>query len=68
MTDIAKSFDISLSLGSKHIRVLGRVNLVTWRGDGREHRLPFNWQSPDETEAWIEAQQAFWNERLDALE
>lgn len=68
VTDIAKPFDISLNSVSKHIRVLERAKLVTRRRAGREHWLSFNRQPLDEAAAWIEAQRAFWNERLDALE
>jgi len=68
VTDIAKPFDISLNSVSKHIRVLERAKLVTRRRAGREHWLSFNRQPLDEAAKWIEAQRAFWNERLDALE
>jgi len=68
VTDIAKPFDISLNSVSKHIRVLEQAKLVTRRRAGREHWLSFNRQPLDEAAAWIEAQRAFWNERLDALE
>lgn len=68
VTDIAKPFDISLNSVSKHIRVLERAKLVKRRRAGREHWLSFNRQPLDEAAAWIEAQRAFWNERLDALE
>lgn len=68
VTDIAKPFPISLNSVSKHIRVLERAKLVTRRRAGREHWLSFNRQPLDEAAVWIEAQRAFWNERLDALE
>lgn len=68
VTDVARPFSISLNSVSKHIRVLERARLVTRRKDGREHWLAFNRQPLDEAIAWIEAQRAFWTERLDALE
>ena len=68
VTDIAKPFDISLNSVSKHIRILERAQLVTRRRAGRDHWLSFNRQPLDEAAAWIEAQRAFWNDRLDALE
>ena len=68
VTDLAKPFDISLNSVSKHIRVLERAGLVIRRREGREHWLSFNRQPLDEAAAWIEAQRAFWDERLDALE
>lgn len=68
VTDVAKPFRISLNSVSKHIRVLERAKLVTRRKVGREHWLSFNRQPLDEAAAWIEAQRAYWNERLDVLE
>lgn len=68
VTDLAKPFDISLNSVSKHIRVLEHARLVKRRRAGREHWLSFNRQPLDEAAEWIEAQRAFWNERLDALE
>ena len=68
VTDLAKPFAMSLNSVSKHIRVLEKARLVTRRRVGREHLLSFNRQPLDEAAAWIEAQRAFWSERLDALE
>lgn len=68
VTDLAKPFPISLNSVSKHLRVLERAQLVTRRRLGREHWLSFNRRPLDEAAAWIEAQRAFWNQRLDALE
>jgi DNA-binding transcriptional ArsR family regulator len=68
VTDIAKPFPVSLNSISKHIRVLERAKLVKRRRVGREHWLTFNRQPLDEAADWIEAQRAFWNSRLDALE
>jgi DNA-binding transcriptional ArsR family regulator len=68
VTDLARPFAISLNSVSKHIRMLERAQLVRRRRAGREHLLSFNPQPLDEAAAWIEAQRAFWTERLDALE
>jgi DNA-binding transcriptional ArsR family regulator len=68
VTDLARPFAISLNSVSKHIRMLERARLVRRRRVGREHRLAFDPQPLDEAAAWIEAQRAFWNTRLDALE
>jgi DNA-binding transcriptional ArsR family regulator len=68
VTELARPFTISLNSVSKHIRMLERARLVRRRRAGREHLLSFNAQPLDEAAAWIEAQRAFWNERLDALE
>jgi DNA-binding transcriptional ArsR family regulator len=68
VTEVARPFAVSLNSVSKHIRMLERAQLVRRRRAGREHLLSFNPQPLDEAAAWIEAQRAFWTERLDALE
>jgi DNA-binding transcriptional ArsR family regulator len=68
VTELARPFAISLNSVSKHIRVLERARLVRRRRAGREHLLSFDPAPLDEAAAWIEAQRAFWSERLDALE
>ena len=68
VTELARPFAISLNSVSKHIRVLERAALVRRRRAGREHLLSFDPEPLDEAAAWIEAQRAFWSERLDALE
>jgi DNA-binding transcriptional ArsR family regulator len=68
VTDLAKPFRMSLNSVSKHIRVLERAKLVRRRRSGREHLLSFNRAPLDDAAAWIDAQRAFWNQRLDALE
>ncbi len=68
VTDLAKPFRMSLNSVSKHIRVLERAKLVRRRRSGREHLLSFNRAPLDDAAAWIDAQRAFWNASLDALE
>ena len=68
VTELARPCAISLNTVSKHIRVLERARLVHRRRAGREHLLSFDPAPLDEAAAWIEAQRAFWSERLDALE
>jgi DNA-binding transcriptional ArsR family regulator len=68
VTELARPFAMSLNSVSKHIRMLERAHLVRRRRAGREHFLSFNPEPLDEATAWIEAQRAFWTERLDALE
>ena len=68
VTELARPFAISLNSVSKHIRMLERADLVRRRRAGREHLLSLNPEPLDEAAAWIDAQRAFWNARLDALE
>ena len=68
VTELAQPFAMSLNAVSKHIRMLERARLVRRRRAGREHLLSLDPAPLDEAAAWIEAQRAFWTERLDALE
>jgi DNA-binding transcriptional ArsR family regulator len=68
VTELARPFALSLNAVSKHIRILERARLVRRRRAGREHLLSFNPEPLDHAAAWIEAQRAFWNARLDALD
>jgi DNA-binding transcriptional ArsR family regulator len=68
VTEVARPFAISLNSVSKHIRRLERARLVRRRRAGREHLLSFDPEPLDQATAWIEAQRAFWNARLDTLE
>ncbi|URI10698.1 metalloregulator ArsR/SmtB family transcription factor [Aquincola tertiaricarbonis] len=68
VTELAAPFAISLNSVSKHIRILERAQLVQRRVVGREHLLSFNPAPLAEAGAWIHEQQAFWSQRLDALE
>jgi DNA-binding transcriptional ArsR family regulator len=68
VTDLAAPFEVSLNAISKHIRVLEQAGLVTRRVVGREHHLAFDPRPLDAAAAWIAAQRAFWEPRLDALE
>ncbi len=68
VTELAGPFAMSLSAVSKHIRVLERADLVRRRRAGREHVLSFNPRPLDEASAWIDAQRAVWDARLDALD
>jgi DNA-binding transcriptional ArsR family regulator len=68
VTELARPFAMTLNAVSKHIRILERARLVNRRRSGREHVLSLNPRSLDEAAAWIEAQRALWNARLDALD
>lgn len=68
VTELAEPFAMSLNAVSKHIRTLERAQLVRRRRAGREHLLSFNPEPIDQAAAWIEAQRAAWNVRLDALD
>jgi hypothetical protein len=48
--------------------MLERAQLVRRRRAGREHILSLNLEPLAEAATWIEAQQAIWTARLDALD
>ena len=68
VTDIAKSFPVSLNAVSKHLMVLERAGLVEREVEGREHLCRLNAAPLKKASLWLEETQAFWEQRLDALE
>ncbi len=68
ITDLAAPFDVSLNAVSKHIKLLERASLVRRQVIGRVHRIAIDPAPLDAVAAWIGAQRAFWNTRLDRLE
>ena len=68
VTDIAKSFPVSLNAVSKHLMVLERAGLIEREVEGREHVCRLNAAPLKKASAWLAETQAFWEQRLDALE
>lgn len=68
VTEVARPFDMSLNAVSKHIRVLEGAELVRRRRAGREHFLKLNPEPLNAASAWMDAQRALWNARLDTLD
>ncbi|HEX7038062.1 MAG TPA: metalloregulator ArsR/SmtB family transcription factor [Pseudomonadales bacterium] len=68
VTDVAAEFPISLNSVSKHIRLLERASLIERKVSGREHILRFRPEPLSAAQQWIEAQQALWARRLQALD
>lgn len=68
VTELAQPFAMSLNAVSKHIRVLERAGLVRRRRAGREHLLAIDARPLDQAAAWMNAERAQWETRLDALE
>ena len=68
VTDLAPAFDVSLAAVSKHIRVLDDAGLVVRTVRGREHHLSLDPRPLAEASAWIDTYQAYWEDRLDALD
>lgn len=68
VTELARPFEMSLNGVSKHIRILERARLVQRRRVGRQHLMSFNPEPLSQAAQWMQAQSAFWNERLCALD
>jgi DNA-binding transcriptional ArsR family regulator len=68
VTDIAKSFPVSLNAVSKHLIVLERAGLIERKVQGREHVCRLNGVPLRKASAWLTETHAFWERRLDALE
>lgn len=68
VTDIARKFPVSLNAVSKHLKTLERAGLVEREVVGREHRCRLNAGPLKNASLWLIEMQAFWEERLDALE
>ncbi|HUI81971.1 MAG TPA: metalloregulator ArsR/SmtB family transcription factor [Bryobacteraceae bacterium] len=68
VTDIARSFPVSLNAVSKHLMVLERAGLIEREVDGREHLCRLNAAPLQKASVWLAETQAFWEQRLDALE
>lgn len=68
VTDIAKSFPVSLNAISKHLMVLERAGLILREVRGREHLCRVNAPPLKEASQWLIEMNVFWEERLDAFE
>ena len=68
VTDIAKSFPVSLNAVSKHLMVLERSGLIRREIQGRDHICRLDARPLREASAWMDEVRAFWEVRLDAFE
>jgi DNA-binding transcriptional ArsR family regulator len=67
VTELARSFSISLPAISKHLRVLENAGLIRRERDGRVHRLRLEAKPMRDAAAWIESYRGFWEGQFDAL-
>jgi DNA-binding transcriptional ArsR family regulator len=68
VSDLVARLKISQPGVSKHLRVLREAGLVRVRADGRRRWYGLRPQPLEEVYDWLEPYQAFWSNRLDALE
>ena len=68
VTEIAKSFQISLNGVSKHLKFLEKSGLMVRHKDGRVHYCRMEPRPLKKVDQFIKYYQKFWEQQLDALE
>lgn len=68
VTEIASHYKISLPAISKHLKVLGKADLVVNRKKGRERYYRANPKAILEVQRYIDYYTKYWNDRFDNLE
>ncbi|MHC4938482.1 MAG: ArsR/SmtB family transcription factor [Planctomycetota bacterium] len=67
VTDIARTFTMSLNAVSKHLKVLEASGLVRRRIEGRAHWFKVDWAGLQQPYEWLHFYHHLWSGRLDAL-
>lgn len=67
VTEIAESFDMSMSAVSQHLTVLKSAGLVTQIRAGRQRIYHLNPEPLQEVADWLTFYEPFWKQRLDDL-
>lgn len=68
VSELAEPMDMSLAAASKHIKTLEDAGLMRRDRRGREHWCSLDARPLEDVQAWIKFYEAFWSDRLDALE
>jgi DNA-binding transcriptional ArsR family regulator len=68
ITDLAETFDMTLTGIRKHVGVLERAQLVTTEKVGRVRTCKLGLRRLDEEAAWIERYRHLWAARFDELD
>ena len=68
ITDLAETFDMTLTGMRKHVGVLEQAELVTTEKVGRVRTCRLGPRRLDDETAWIEQQRRQWNARFDELD
>ena len=66
--DLTQGFDISRPAVSEHLQVLRKARLIREEPRGRERYYHLDPRPLSEVEAWLEAFERYWKQRLVALE
>lgn len=65
VTDLAKSYDMSLNAISKHLIVLEKAGLVDRSIEGRNHSCQLQSGPLADADMWIEQYRQYWEQNLD---
>ena len=68
ITDLAETFDMTLTAMKKHVGVLEQAGLVTTEKVGRVRTCKLGLRRLDEEAAWIERYRQLWDARFDELD
>lgn len=68
ITDLAESFDMTLTGMKKHVSVLERAGLVTTKKVGRMRTCRLGRRRFEEATAWLEHYRQLWTARFDELD
>ena len=68
VSELAAPHAMSLAAASKHVRVLEEAGLLRRAVEGRVHRCSLERQPLVQALSWLRTYNAFWDERLDALD
>ncbi|MEO8843436.1 MAG: metalloregulator ArsR/SmtB family transcription factor [Kofleriaceae bacterium] len=68
ITDLAESFDMTLTGMKKHVGVLEEAGLVATAKVGRVRTCRLGPRQLDEVTAWIDRHRQMWSARFDALD
>jgi DNA-binding transcriptional ArsR family regulator len=68
VNELAQSFECARSSVSEHLQVLRRAKLVQEERRGREHYYHLDPRPLGAVETWLQAFEAYWQQRLSSLE
>lgn len=68
ISELARTYDITLVAVSKHIKVLERAQLVVTNKEGRVHRCTMRFEPLEKASRQIDFYKKFWTKQLDGLD